>query len=183
MRQSQAMTTFEFISFIKYRFINISRMPSIWMDTCHHCSWSPTVSPISMNEEPKCRPLLPYQLVLSIYCESILFRGAEISSFKDYGHIRGYLTSWIALPTKLKKYKTITLNFWQMRNWDLTLKQGQFRNYGLASSSSLQHIFSLDISSIYISTISTSNISEKVRSFPVGFGPLTLRFAALHSSD
>jgi len=38
------------------------------------------------------------------YCESILFCGAEISSFEDDGHIRGYLTSWIALPTKLKKY-------------------------------------------------------------------------------
>ena len=37
------------------------------------------------------------------YCESILFRGAEISSFEDDGHIRGYLTLWIALPTKLKK--------------------------------------------------------------------------------
>ena len=39
----------------------------------------------------------------SLYCESILFHGAEISSFEDAGHIRGYLTSWIALPTKLKK--------------------------------------------------------------------------------
>jgi len=37
------------------------------------------------------------------YCESILFRGAEISSFEDDGHIRGYLTLWIALPTKLKR--------------------------------------------------------------------------------
>ena len=45
------------------------------------------------------------------YCESILFRGAEISSFEDDGHIRGYLTSWIALPTKLKKYKIITFKF------------------------------------------------------------------------
>ena len=34
------------------------------------------------------------------YCESILFRGAEISSFEEDGHIRGYLTSWIALLTK-----------------------------------------------------------------------------------
>jgi len=41
------------------------------------------------------------------YCESILFRGAEISSFEDEGHIRGYLTSWIALPTKLKKNKKL----------------------------------------------------------------------------
>jgi len=49
--------------------------------------------------------------VFLIYCESILFRGAEISSFEDDGHIRGYLTSWIALPTKLKKYKIITFNF------------------------------------------------------------------------
>jgi len=65
---------------------------------------------------------------IPIYCESILFRGAEISSFEDDGHIRGYLTSWIALSTKLKKYKNITFNFWQMRNWDLTLKQGQLRN-------------------------------------------------------
>ena len=45
------------------------------------------------------------------YCESILFRGAEISSFEDDRQIRGYLTSWIALPTKLKKYKIITFNF------------------------------------------------------------------------
>jgi len=37
---------------------------------------------------------------LNSYCESILFRGAEISSFEDDGHICGYLTSWIALPTK-----------------------------------------------------------------------------------
>ena len=71
-----------------------------------------------------------------IYCESILFRGAQISSFEDDGHIHGYLTSWIALPTKLKTYKIITFNFWQMRNWGLTLKQGQLRNYGLASDSS-----------------------------------------------
>ena len=46
-----------------------------------------------------------------IYCESILFRGAEISLFEDDRQIRGYLTSWIALPTKLKKYKIITFNF------------------------------------------------------------------------
>jgi len=39
-------------------------------------------------------------LIKFYYCESILFRGAEISSFEDDGHIRGYLTSWIALPTK-----------------------------------------------------------------------------------
>jgi len=39
------------------------------------------------------------------YCESILFRGAEISSFEDEEHIPGYLTSWIALPTKYKKLK------------------------------------------------------------------------------
>jgi len=51
-----------------------------------------------------------------IYCESILFRGAEISSIEDDGHIRGYLTSRIALPTKIKKYKIITFNFWQVRN-------------------------------------------------------------------
>jgi len=50
-------------------------------------------------------------MLLLDYCESILFRGAEISSFEDDGHIRGYLTSWIALPTKLKKYKIITFNF------------------------------------------------------------------------
>jgi len=36
------------------------------------------------------------------YCESILFRVAEISSFEDNRHIRGYLTSWIALPMKFK---------------------------------------------------------------------------------
>jgi len=41
------------------------------------------------------------------YCESILFRGAEISSFENDGHIRGYLTSWIALPTKLKNTKLL----------------------------------------------------------------------------
>jgi len=43
-----------------------------------------------------------YQIFVVNYCESILFRGAEISSFEDDGHIRGYLTLWIALPTKLK---------------------------------------------------------------------------------
>ena len=52
--------------------------------------------------------LLP---LYNAYCESILFRGAEISSFEDKGHICRYLTSWIALPTKLKKYKIITFNF------------------------------------------------------------------------
>ena len=36
----------------------------------------------------------------SLYCESILFHGAEISSFQDDGHISGYFTSWIALPMK-----------------------------------------------------------------------------------
>jgi len=41
------------------------------------------------------------------YCESILFCGAEISSFEDNGHIRGYLTSWIAIPTKLKNTKLL----------------------------------------------------------------------------
>jgi len=45
------------------------------------------------------------------YCESILFRGAEISSFEDDGHIRGDLTSWIALPTKLKKIQNYYLQF------------------------------------------------------------------------
>jgi len=46
-----------------------------------------------------------------MYCESILFSGEENSSFEDDGHIRGYLTSWIALPTTLKKYKIIIFNF------------------------------------------------------------------------
>ena len=44
--------------------------------------------------------LSPCKNMGGIYCESILFRGAEISLFEDDGHIRGYLTSWIALPTK-----------------------------------------------------------------------------------
>jgi len=47
------------------------------------------------------------------YCESILFRGAEISSFEDDGHIRGYLTSWIALPTKLKNTKLLPSIFYR----------------------------------------------------------------------
>jgi len=54
---------------------------------------------------------LLYLFTFILYCESILFRGAEISSFEDDGHIHGYLTSLIALPTKLKKYKIITFNF------------------------------------------------------------------------
>ena len=41
-----------------------------------------------------------YKVSYLVYCESILFSGAEISSFEDDGHIRGYLTSWIALSTK-----------------------------------------------------------------------------------
>jgi len=45
--------------------------------------------------------------ILFGYCESILFRGAEISSFEDDRHIRGFLTSWIALPTKLKNTKLL----------------------------------------------------------------------------
>ena len=49
--------------------------------------------------------------MLNIYCESILFRGAEISLFEDDGHIRGYLTLWIALPTKLKKIQNYYLHF------------------------------------------------------------------------
>ena len=40
------------------------------------------------------------------YCESILFRGAEFSLFEDDGHIRGYLTSWIALPKYYPKFLT-----------------------------------------------------------------------------
>ena len=80
-----------------------------------------------------------------IYCESILFRGAEIWSFEDDGHIRGYLTTWIALPTKLKKYKIITFNFLQMRNGGLTLKQGQLRNYGLVSDCLLYYATPEDI--------------------------------------
>jgi len=43
------------------------------------------------------------KIVSPHYCESILCRGAEISLFEDHGHICGYLTSLIALPTKLKK--------------------------------------------------------------------------------
>jgi len=52
-----------------------------------------------------------------IYYESMLFSGAEISSFEDDGHIRGYLTSWIALPTKYTKLKkACTFDLWQARN-------------------------------------------------------------------
>ena len=40
------------------------------------------------------------------YCESILFHRAEILSLEDDGHISGYLTLWIALPTKYIKLKT-----------------------------------------------------------------------------
>jgi len=36
------------------------------------------------------------------YRESILFCGADILSFEYDGHICGYLTLWIALPTKYK---------------------------------------------------------------------------------
>jgi len=32
-----------------------------------------------------------------------------------------------------KNYKIKTFNFWQMQNWGLTLRQGQLRNYELAS--------------------------------------------------
>jgi len=48
---------------------------------------------------------------LKTYCESILFRGAEISSFEDDAYVRGYLTSWIAIPTKLKNTKLLPLIF------------------------------------------------------------------------
>ena len=58
---------------------------------------------------------LPQFLIHSVnYCESILFRGAEISSFEDDGHVRGYLTSWIAIPTKLKTYKIISKSLVQL---------------------------------------------------------------------
>jgi len=68
------------------------------------------------------------------YCESILFRGAEISSFEDDGHIRGYLTSWIVLPTKLK-IQNYYLQFLTDAKLRQKLNQGQLRNYGLASDS------------------------------------------------
>jgi len=41
-----------------------------------------------------------------MYCESILFRGAEIRRLKTTDIFVG--TSWITLPTKLKKYKINT---------------------------------------------------------------------------
>jgi len=69
------------------------------------------------------------------YCESILFRGAEISSFEDDGHICGYLTSWISLPTKWKKIQNYYLQFLTDAKQRPNTKQGQLRNYGLASDS------------------------------------------------
>ena len=79
-------------------------------------------SEAGLENVPVCRHSVIYGKVYMkhffVYCtkhcftvKAFLFHGADILSFEDDGHICGYLTSWIALPTKYKKLKKKYLRF------------------------------------------------------------------------